>query len=70
MKVTKQALKCYAKLIFAAPEKERLNYQRNLAEIQQAMKEEEIIETTFPTYEDHYEFLVIPFCLCNAQSTL
>lgn len=44
LKVTKQVLKCYAKLIFAAPEKERLNYQRNLAEIQQAMKEEEIIE--------------------------
>ena len=33
------------------------------------MKEEDIPKTTFHTHEGHYEFLVIPFGLCNAPST-
>jgi len=33
------------------------------------MKEEYIPKTAFHTHEGHYEFLVIPFVLCNAHST-
>jgi hypothetical protein len=33
------------------------------------MKEADIPKTTFRTHEGHYEFLVIPFGLCNAPST-
>ena len=33
------------------------------------MREEDIPKTTFKTHEDHYEFKVIPFGLCNAPST-
>jgi len=33
------------------------------------MKESDIPKTAFRTHDDHYEFLVIPFGLCNAPST-
>jgi hypothetical protein len=33
------------------------------------MKEADIPKTSFQTHEGHYEFLVMPFVLCNAPST-
>ena len=33
------------------------------------MKEEDIPNTAFRTHEGHYEFLVMPFGLCNSPST-
>jgi hypothetical protein len=33
------------------------------------MKEADIPKTAFHTHEGHYEFLVMPFGLCNAPST-
>jgi hypothetical protein len=33
------------------------------------MKEADISKTSFKTHEGHYEFLVMPFSLCNAPST-
>jgi hypothetical protein len=33
------------------------------------MKEDDIQKTAFHTHEGHYEFLVMPFGLCNAPST-
>jgi hypothetical protein len=33
------------------------------------MQEEDILEIDFHTHEGHYEFLALPFVLCNAPST-
>jgi hypothetical protein len=34
------------------------------------MKEADIPKTSFRTHQGHYEFLVMPFGLCNAPSTI
>jgi hypothetical protein len=33
------------------------------------MKEEDILKTVFKTHEGHYEFLGMPFSMCNSPST-
>ena len=45
----------------------KLNLRRNYHQIK--MKELDIPKIVFRTHEGHYEFLVMPFGLCNAPST-